>query len=108
MFNMALSALGIAFTNDIEIMISLQGGEWVIAYQADQRRHLQAVIVPLVKEHARESKILRPPTNTREASGVPRKVLDRAFLLKHCYGQEPGDLCVCNVSGRELQDVSRQ
>jgi hypothetical protein len=82
----------------------------VIAYQADQRRHLQAVIVPLVKEHARGSrgsKILRPPTNTREASGVPRKVLDRAFLLKHCYGREPGDLCVCNVSGKGLQDVCR-
>ena len=82
------------------------GGEWVIAYQADQRRHLQAVIVPLVKEQARGSKILRPPTNTREASGVPR-VLDRAFLLKHCYGQEPSDLCVCNVSGKGLQDVSK-
>ena len=79
----------------------------MIAYQADQRRHLQAVIVPLVKEHARTSKILRSPTNTREASGVPRKVLDKLFLLKHCYGREPSDLCVCNVSGKELQDVSR-
>ena len=79
----------------------------MIAYQADQRRHLQAVIVPLVKEHARRSQILRPPTNTREASGVPRKVLDKSFLLKHCYGQEPGDLCVCNISGKGLQDVSR-
>lgn len=84
------------------------GGEWVIAYQTDQRRHLQAVIVPLVAEHSihQGSKILRPPTNTREASGVPRKVLDRSFLLKHCYGQEPGDLCVCNVSSNDLRDVS--
>ena len=80
----------------------------MIAYQADQRRHLQAVIVPLVNERiARQrSKLLRPPTNTREASGVSRKVLDKAFLLRHCYGREPSDLCVCNVSSAELQDVS--
>lgn len=81
----------------------------MIAYQADQRRHLEAVIVPLVTERVTRhgSKLLRPPTNTREASGVPgRKVLDRSFLLSHCYGREPSDLCVCNISGVELQDVS--
>lgn len=87
-------------------MCSGVGGEWIIAYRADQRKHLRAVIVPLMTEHGTGSSILRPPTNTREASGVPRKVLDRSFLLKHCYGQEPGDLCVCNVSGAGLQDVS--
>ena len=67
------------------------------------------MIVPLVTEHVirQGSKILRPPTNTREASGAPRKVLDREFLLKHCYGRAPSDLCVCNVSSKELQDVSR-
>ena len=80
----------------------------MIAYQADQRRHLEAVIIPLVNERiARQgSKLLRPPTNTREASGVSRKVLDKSFLLRHCYGREPSDLCVCNVSSAELQDVS--
>lgn len=90
------------------VAVAVKGGEWVTAYQADQRRHLQAVIVPLVTERVTRqgSKILRPPTNTREASGVPRKVLDREFLLRHCYGREPSDLCVCNVSGEELQDVS--
>ena len=76
------------------------------AYQADQRRYLRAVIVPLAKEQARRPKILRPPANTREASAaIQQKVLDGAFLLKHCYGQEPSDLCVCNVSGKGLQDV---
>lgn len=87
----------------------LLGGEWVIAYQANQRQHLQAVIVPLVTERVirQGSKILYPPTNTREASCAPRKVLDGEFLLKHCYGRKPSDLCVCNISSEELQDVSK-
>lgn len=51
-------------------------------------------------------KALRPPTNTREASGTLRKTLDESFLLKHCYVEKPSDLCVCNISGEALQEVS--
>lgn len=51
-------------------------------------------------------KALRPPTNTREASGTLKKTLDESFLLKHCYVEKPSDLCVCNISGEALQEVS--
>ena len=81
-------------------------GEWITAYQADQRRRLKAVLSTSVRGGIESEKALRPPTNTREASGILRKTLDGSFLLKHCYVEKPSDLCVCNISGEGLQEVS--
>ena len=81
------------------------GGEWITAYETDQRRRLRAVLSTSVRE-TESARVLRPPTNTREVSCAPRKVLDGFFLLKHCYVEDPTDLCVCNISGEGLQDVS--
>ena len=81
-------------------------GEWITAYQADQRRRLKAVLSTSVRGGIESGKALRPPTNTREASGILRKTLDGSFLLKHCYVEKPSDLCVCNISGEGLQEVS--
>ena len=82
-----------------------EGGEWITAYQAEQRSHLKAVMISS-KLDAQRSRVVGPPTNTREASHHARTVLDRSFLLETCFVDAPGDLSVANVSGRELNDVS--
>ena len=79
------------------------------AYQAEQRSRLKAVLSPSVRR-ATGNSLPRPPTNTREASGLSRQLLpalDEPFLLKHCYVERPGDLCVCNISGAGLEVVVR-
>lgn len=81
-------------------------GEWITAYQADQKTRLRVVLSTSMRGGIESGRTIRPPTNTREVSGAPRKMLDRMFLLKHCYVEEPSDLCVCNVSGEGLKVVS--
>lgn len=84
----------------------IKGGEWITAYQAEQRKHLKAVITATRGEGSKGSKVVRPPTNTREASYVPPIVLNASFLLEHCCIESPGDLSDANISGKQLKDVS--
>lgn len=52
------------------------------------------------------SKVIAPPTNTREASGSRKSTLNTLFLLGNCYVNTPNDLSEANISGKELIDVS--
>ena len=76
------------------------------AYQAEQRSRLRAVFL---SQHQRQepgySHCVRPPTNTREASGAARRVLDKAFLMRHCYVEQPTDLSDADISGVHLTSV---
>lgn len=83
----------------------VSGGEWITAYQADQRRHLQAVMLSS-KLEARGSKVINAPANSREASCSQHPVLDEQFLLENCYVFSPSDLSKANISSKELKDVS--
>ena len=85
---------------------SLSGGEWITAYQAEQRRHLKAVMKS-TKPGGQRSKMIYPPTNTREASSFLRPSLNGLFLMLNCFVKSPGDLCVANISGKDLKDVSK-
>lgn len=82
----------------------VSGGEWITAYQADQRRHLQAVMLSSKLEE--RSKSINAPANSREASCSRHAVLDEQFLLENCYVFSPGDLIEANISSKELKDVS--
>ncbi|CAI8026257.1 X-ray radiation resistance-associated protein 1 [Geodia barretti] len=81
---------------------SYQGGEWVTAYQAEQRRHLRAVFLSQEQQGRHGSGswgLLSPPLNTREASGATRRVLNREFLMRHCFVDAPSDLSHADISG---------
>lgn len=60
------------------------------------------------KLDGQRSKVVYPPTNTREASYRAHTILDSVFLLGTCYVDSPGDLSVANISGKELNDVNKQ
>ena len=87
------------------VLIDFKGGEWITAYQAEQKRHLRTVMVSSKLEGTR-SKVIAPPTNTREASSSQKCILNTRFLLENCYVNTPNDLSVANISGKELIDVS--
>lgn len=83
------------------------GGEWVTAYQAEQRSKLKTVFLSQHQSlHNRGSGRLSPPTNTREASGLPKKTLDKEFLMRHCFVEQPTDLSDGDISGMHLTTVS--
>ena len=77
------------------------------AYQVEQRNRLRTVL----RDHHQCDKVdsrfehLRPPTNTREASRGTRRVLDKAFLMRHCFVEQPTDLSDGDVSGVHLTTV---
>lgn len=86
---------------------SLAAGEWVTAYQAEQRSRLKTVF--LSQQHVQgqgSSGYLSPPANTREASGLLRKTLDKRFLMRHCFVEQPTDLSDGDISGVHLRTVS--
>ena len=77
------------------------------AYQAEQRSRLRAVFHSQTYEKGwGKSRYLDPPTNTRDVSGAPRSVLDRVFLMRHCYVEQPCDLSYCDICGVHLKNVS--
>ena len=86
------------------------GGEWITAYRVEQKKRFKTILSSASPEaSSNSSRIFRPPTNTREASGsiVSRRyTLNKSFLLSHCYVDEPSDLCVANISGVGLEYVS--
>ena len=100
-----VSALNAHNVHDVHV--STPGGEWVTAYQVEQRNRLRTVL----RDHSQCHKIdsrsehLRPPTNTREASGGTQRVLDKAFLMRHCFVEQPTDLSDGDISGVHLTTV---
>ncbi len=84
----------------------MKGGEWITAYKAEQTSRLKAVLKSSKPGKSERSKVTLPPANTREASSLPRSILDRPFLLLHCYAKCPSDLSVANISASKLKDVS--
>ena len=76
------------------------------AYQAEQRRHLRAVLEQEGRGGPGSWGLLSPPLNTRETSGAPRRVLNRVFLMRHCSVETPSDLSHADISGVHLKSVS--
>lgn len=80
------------------------------AYQAEQRSKLKTVF--LTQHQSLHDGgwgslgHLSPPTNTREPSGVPKKTLDKKFLMRHCFVEQPTDLSDADISGVHLTTVS--
>ena len=77
------------------------------AYQVEQRNRLRTVFRGYRQSHEAGSRydLLRPPTNTREDSGATRRVLDKAFLMRHCFVEQPTDLSDGDISGVDLTTV---
>lgn len=70
------------------------------AYQAEQRSRLRTVFLSQQQQQRLTYHTqLTPPTNTREASGVPRRQLDKTFLMRHCFVEQPSDLSEADISG---------
>lgn len=65
-------------------------GQWIIAYQAEQRRRLKVTLTSAIKEQdialQMESTHITPPENTpASTSARHRKMLDKKLLVKTFY-----------------------
>ena len=82
------------------------------AYQAEQRTRLRAVFFSQQQQQKKRRAgegswtLLSPPVNTREVSGVGRRVLDREFLMRHCFVERPSDLSHADITGVHQNTVS--
>ena len=80
-----------------------------MAYQAEQRTRLRAVFLRQQRQQKRQGErswaLISPPTNTREASGVGRRALDRELLMRHCFVEQPSDLSHADITGLHLNKV---
>ncbi|XP_058971849.2 X-ray radiation resistance-associated protein 1 [Pocillopora verrucosa] len=83
------------------------GGAWLVAYRAEQRRRFKAVICggdPISQRQSAVTKLQSDDTDSIEEER-PQK-LDGFFLMKHFHVDDPSDLCSVNISGQELREVN--
>ena len=76
-----------------------------MAYQAEQRSRLRAVFFSQRSPGLTPRSLLPPPTNTREPSGMTKRHLDREFLMRHCFVEQPSDLSDADISGIQQYSV---
>ncbi|XP_032226924.2 X-ray radiation resistance-associated protein 1 [Nematostella vectensis] len=86
-----------------------EGGAWLVAYRAEQRRRFKAVLCnepvsPTVPSEKRQEKKPSSPDLTTEET-KPKK-LDGFYLMKKFYLEDPSDLCSIKVSGEELKEAA--
>lgn len=83
------------------------GGAWLVAYRAEQRRRFKAVICggdPIIQRQPAVTKLQSDEIDSIEEEGPPK--LDGFFLMKHFHVDDPSDLCSVKISGQELREVN--
>lgn len=84
------------------------GGAWLVAYRAEQRRRFKAVLCsgepsvpakPVVITKLKEEEL-----ETIEDEKPPK--LDGFYLMKQFHVDDPTDLCSIKISGQELREVN--
>lgn len=86
------------------------GGEWILAYQAQQKKRLRVTLTSAIKDHGillgESARITAPENTPLHTSAIHRCTLDKKLLLKTGFVNEPSELCVCNISGQELKSFN--
>lgn len=83
------------------------GGAWLVAYRAEQRRRFKAVLCagdPTIPTKSLIKKFKSEETETI-ADEKSRK-LDGFYLMKQFHIDDPSDLCSVRISGQELREVN--
>ncbi|XP_015749297.1 PREDICTED: X-ray radiation resistance-associated protein 1-like [Acropora digitifera] len=86
------------------------GGAWLVAYRAEQRRRFKAVICagdPNASSKSLIKTFKREESRTTEEDLKPRK-LDGFYLMKKFHVEDPSDLCSIRISGQELREVNEK
>lgn len=84
------------------------GGAWLVAYRAEQRRRFKAVICagdPSASSKSLIKTFKREESQTTEEDLKPCK-LDGFYLMKKFHVEDPSDLCSIRISGQELREVN--
>ncbi|XP_072034836.1 LOW QUALITY PROTEIN: X-ray radiation resistance-associated protein 1-like [Amphiura filiformis] len=109
---------------------SNDGGAWLVAQRAEQKRHFEAVLnvkppktyAQIKAERKQKEKTETIQKETKETSGtqpppgsanfvegtVTEGLLDGFFLLRNCCVEDPSDVCSVNISGKELTDAKEE
>lgn len=87
-----------------------EGGEWLVAYRAEQRRQLRAVLSSLPVPDADEvgSGGGGGDANEETPHDTQRSCLNEEFVLHHLHADSPSDVAEINISGCGLLEVCRR
>jgi Leucine-rich repeat (LRR) protein len=78
------------------------GGEWLVAYKAEQRRRLNAVLTTFPDNKARAT---HKTFSSEESDSSEDDVrLSRGFILAHMHVDDPLDVVEMNITGCDLED----
>lgn len=86
------------------------GGAWLVAYRAEQRRRFKAVLCagdPSISSKSLIKKFKSEESVTTEDDSKPHK-LDGFYLMKKFHVDDPSDLCSITISGQELREVNEK
>ena len=79
------------------------GGEWLVAYRAEQRRRINAVLTTLPDSKVKPRHRYASPEHSDSSNGVLQ--LDSEFVLNWMHVRDPLDVMEMNISGCGLEDV---
>ena len=86
-----------------------EGGEWLVAYRAEQRRQLRAVLsslpVPYTDEAGSGGGGGANEETPHDTQLGLHSCLDREFVLHHLHVDSPSDVAEINISGCGLFEV---
>lgn len=85
-----------------------EGGEWLIAYRAEQRRQLRAVLSALPESYTEEGDSCGDAGEEGEIDDGRQgthSCLNREFVLHHLHVDSPSDVAEVNISGCGLSEA---
>ena len=85
-----------------------EGGEWLVAYRAEQRRQLKAVLSALPETSTNEwgsASDVGEEGQIDDARQGKHSCLNMEFLLHHLHVDSPSDVAEVNVSGCGLSEA---
>lgn len=88
--------------------VHAEGGEWLIAYRAEQRRQLRAVLSALPESYTEEGGSCSDAGEEGETDDGwkgTHSCLNREFVLHHLHVDSPSDVAEVNISGCGLFEV---
>ncbi|XP_031549270.1 X-ray radiation resistance-associated protein 1-like [Actinia tenebrosa] len=83
-----------------------EGGAWLVAYRAEQRRRFKAVLSNEPVQQIEPDASLMRKRQSPELIQEKAKRLDGFYLMRKFYVEDPSDLCSINISGNDLSEVS--
>ena len=88
------------------LWLPAEGGEWLVAYRAEQRRQLRAVLSAFPESYAEDGcSDAGEEGELDDGKGRVHSCLNKEFVLHHLHVDNPSDVVEVNIAGCGLSEA---